>query len=181
MSFLGGLFAAELWAAAEAAAEGHEPSITGVFFPLINFLIFLYLGKRFVVPLIRDHLRLRREQIRSAVEEAGGEKERAEAAVRDYRDRMGRLDQESKQILEGFSAEAERDRARLLAEAEELSRKVRSDAAFLGEQEVRAARHRLREEMAETAQAAAQELLKSRLTAEDQRRLAEDFLRWVTR
>lgn len=179
MSLLGGVFAGELWAAASAGAEAHEPSLLGVIFPLINFLILLYLAQRFVLPLVRDHLRLRREQIRSAVVEAREEWERAEQIVREYRDRMARLGEESKKILAGLNAEAERDRTRLLAEAEELARKIKADAGFVGEQEVKVARRRLREEMAEIAQATAQGLLKSRITPEDQRRLMEDFLRGV--
>ncbi|MEK7782619.1 MAG: ATP synthase F0 subunit B [Candidatus Binatota bacterium] len=75
------LFLSELWASSSAGVEEHAASVTEIIFPLINFLIFLYLIKRFLLPVVRSHLRSRREQIVSALGEADESKRRAEEMV----------------------------------------------------------------------------------------------------
>lgn len=172
---------AQLWAAPSAGVEVHAASVTQVIFPLINFLIFLYLVKRFLFPFIKDHLRSRREEILRSVKEADEGRERAEAMVRDYRDRLARLDEETKKIRETLHAEGEREKIKLLAEAEELATKIRADADFLAQQELKVAQQRMREEIARIAQTAAEQAVQRHLTSADQRRLVEGFLQEVGR
>lgn len=170
------LFLSELWASSSAGVEGHAASVTEIIFPLINFLIFLYLIKRFLLPVVRSHLRSRREQIVAALGEADGSKRRAEDMVRDYRARLGRMADEANRLREELRADGEREKAKLLKEAEELAGKIKVDADFLAEQEIKLARQRLREEIARLAQEAAQKLIQSHLTPDDQKHLVEEFL-----
>lgn len=175
MKPLGLFFAAELWASASGAEE-HAVSITQLFFPLINFLIFAYVLKRFALPLVKDYLRSRRAEISSALKEADEAKGRAEATARDYRSRLAGLEEEAKKIREELRAEGEREKARLAREAEELALRIKADADFLADQEVKSARRKLREELARTARTAAEELVERHLTPADEGRLAEEFL-----
>lgn len=172
-------FLAELWAAGSAAAEAHGAPVSQVIFPLINFLIFLYLIKRFVLPFAREHLRTRRAEIATTVQEAEQSKGQAEAMVQDYRGRLRGLEDEAKRIGGELVAEGERERARLLREAEETALRVTADADFLAAQEVKSARRQLRAEMARMAQASAQRLIQSHFTSTDQNRLVEEFLSGV--
>ena len=57
-----------------------------------------------------------------------------------------------------------------------LALKIKDDAQFLAEQEVKIARQKIREEMANQAEATARELVQSNLTAADQSRLVQDFI-----
>jgi F-type H+-transporting ATPase subunit b len=173
------LFLAEAWAAPPGGVERHAVSVTQLIFPLINFLIFLYLLKRFLLPLVKAHLRLRREQIVAAVKEAEDGMERAGAMVQDYRSRLARREEEIKRIREALSAEGEREKVKLLREAEGLATKINSDADFLAGQEVRLAKQQVREEIARIAQAAADKVVQSHLTSADQKRLIEEFLSCV--
>ena len=157
---------AEAWASA-AGAEHHAPSIHQLWFPLINFLIFVYLIKRFAVPLIQDYLRSRREGILAAV------------TVRDYRERLVRLSQEVKQIEDSLKDEGAREKTKLLDEAQGLAAKIKEDARFLAEQEVKIARQKIREEMADRARASAAELVRRNLSSADQGRLVEEFVRGI--
>lgn len=179
MRLFGILFLAEALAAPPPGVEGHAASVTQLIFPLINFLIFLYLVKRFLFPFLRDHLRSRREEILAALKEADEGRERAEVLGRDYRGRLGRLDEETKEIREALRAEGVRERAKLLSEAEDIAVKIKADADFIAEQEVKMARVQVREEMARIAQAAAEKVVQSHLTSADQRRLVEEFVRGV--
>jgi len=177
MSLHGALFSAPAWAA--AGAEAHGASIAQIVFPLINFLIFIYLIKRFLLPFVRDHLRSRREQVVRAVREAAEAKEKAEAMAGDYRGRLARAVEETKKIKERLRAEGERERSKLLAEAEDLARRLRADGDFLAEQELKAARQEVRAEMARLARETAEELVRRHFTADDQKRLVEEFMREV--
>jgi F0F1-type ATP synthase membrane subunit b/b' len=57
---------------------------------------------------------------------------------------------------------------------------MQKDAAFLLEQEVKQMRLDLQRETVDLAVAAAGELLKKRVTPEDQERMAEEFLKTLT-
>ncbi len=173
--------ASELWASSAAGAEEHAASVTQLLFPLINFLIFLYLIKRFALPLVKSHLRARRDEIVTALGEADESKRSADALVRDYRARLARIHEESQRLRDELRADGERERARLLREAEDLATGIKADADFLAEQEVKLARQKLREEMARSAEEAAQRLLRAGLEPADQKRLVEEFLSGVGR
>ena len=179
MSLFTILFLSDLWASSAAGVEEHAASVTQVIFPLINFLIFFYLIKRFLLPMIKDHLRTRREEIVAALGEADESKRNAEVMIRDYRARLARMEEEAKKLREMFRAEGEREKAKLLREAEELAAKIRADADFLAEQELKLARQKVREEIARLAQAAAQKVIQDHLTPADQKRLVEEFLSGV--
>ena len=167
---------AEVWAASSAGAEEHAASITQLIFPAINFLIFLYLLKRYLMPFVKNHLRSRREEIAEAVGGAAAAKKQAEETVRACREQVARLDQTTKEILQTLRAEGDREKTKLLAEAEELADRIKTDADFLADQEVKGARQQVRYEIGRIAQEAAERALQHQLTSADQERLIGDFL-----
>lgn len=166
------MFVSVAWA---ATGEAHVPSITELIFPLINFLIFAYLIKRFGLPIIRDHLKQRRERLIAAVDAAQKAKAGADGYVRKYQELLKVLDDECERIRAALRAEGERERARIVAEAEESSAKLMADADFLAAQEVKMARQQIRVEMASQAEAAAIRLLQQHMAAVDQDRMVRDF------
>ena len=176
MSFLAALFSPVAWAASAVEAEEHAASVGELIFPLVNFLIFLYLIKRFVLPLARDYLKSRREGIAQSIREADEAKQRADALLRDYKNRLARLAEEIQAIREALRAEGEREKAKLLAEAKEIAERIKADADFLAEQEVRLARQELRREIVDAARAAAEKLIQNNLTVADQKRMVAEFL-----
>lgn len=176
MKLLVGLWITEVWAAGSGAEEAHGVSWFQLIFPLVNFLIFAYLVKRYLLPVLRNYLSERRGRIVSAVREAEQERARAEAMVQDYRGRLAGLEAEARELRETLRQEGERLRAKLVAEAGELAAKIKADAGFLAEQEVKAGRQQLRSELAALAQQQAAELLRRHLSPQDQRRLVEEFV-----
>ena len=173
--------ASELWASSAAGAGEHAASVTQLLFPSINFLIFLYLVKRFALPLVKSHLRSRREEIVAALAEADEGKRSADALVRDYRARLARIHEESRRLRDELRTDGEREKARLLTEAGDLATRIKADADFLAEQEVKLARQKLRAEIARAAEQAAQRLVRAGLEPADQGRLVEEFLSGVGR
>lgn len=165
---------AQAWAAEEAAHEA--PAISELLFPLVNFLLYVYLIKRFVLPAVRDFLRSRRQQVLTSIEDATQSKQKAEAFVKDYKARLGRLAQEIQEIQLLFRTEGEREKAKLLQEAERLVAKIKEDAMFLAQQEVKVARQKIREEMADQAERTAKELIQRYFSPADQSHLVADFI-----
>jgi len=169
---------AQVWAgeAAEHGAEHHGPSINDIWFPLGNFLIYAFILVKFALPLVRDFLKTRREEIVATITQATAKKQAAEALVSDYKTKVAGLDKEIQAMQAALRDEGEREKARLVAEAEALSAKIKQDALFLADQEVKIARQQLRQEMANEAEATARELVQRNLSAADQDRLAHEFI-----
>ena len=78
------------------------------------------------------------------VREAAAKKQRAEAIVQDYQGRLARVEQEIQSIAASLRAEGEREKAKLLSDAQTLAVRIKEDARFLADQEVRAARQKIR-------------------------------------
>ena len=174
---------AEAWASA-AGAEHHAPSVHQLWFPLINFAIFVFLagwllykkGLPGLMAPLKDHFRLRREEFLAVVGEAEAAKQGAEATVLDYQGRLERLDQEVQSIRETLRAEGDKEKTKLLSKAHGLAAKIKEDAQFLAEQEVKVARQKVRAEMADRARSVAAELVRRNLSYADQGRLVEEFV-----
>jgi F-type H+-transporting ATPase subunit b len=165
----------QAWAAF-AAEEPHGASINQIWFPLVNFLIFAFLIKIYLSPLLRNYLQSRRGQVLDAVRAGEAHKQRAEAFVHEYEARLARLSEETNSIQKALRAEAEREKAKLLSEADALAAKIRNDARFLADQEVKIAKQQLRQDMTEAAKAKALDLVRRHISAADQTRLVEYFI-----
>lgn len=179
MSILELLGPAQALAAATAAAEHHAPSISELWFPLGNFLIYAFIIVKFALPLVRDFLRTRHREVIEAVAAASAKKRAAEALVSEYKAKIAGLDKEIQSIDASWREAGQREMARLLAEAATLAAKITDDGRFLGEQEVRMARQQVREEIANRAEAAARDLIQRNLSAADQGRLVENFIQSI--
>jgi F-type H+-transporting ATPase subunit b len=174
------LSVAQAWASA-AEAEHHAPSITQILFPLGNFLIYAYIIKRFALPVVRDFLRSRRDEILVSIQGAAESKKQAEAALSGYQAKLAGIQREVDGIQAELQAEGEREKSKLIAEAESLAAKIKDDAVFLADQEVKTARQKIRFDMAVQAESTARELLGRHLSSGDQDRLAEDFIQSIGR
>ena len=169
---------AQAWASS-AAGEHHGPSIHEIWFPLVNFLIFFYLIARYALPTVRNFLQSRRDEVVATMAELSAKKQQAEALVQDYRQRLAVSDKEGAALRASLRDDGEREKSKLLSEAQTLAAKIRQDADFLAEQEVKVARQKLREKMAAQAAAAARELVQRNLSAADQTRLVEGFIQSI--
>jgi F-type H+-transporting ATPase subunit b len=165
------------WASPVIAAEGHGASASQLWLPLINFLIFGYLLKRFALPILRRYLSSRHRDIAAAIDEAAGAQRQAETNAREFRERIARMGEEATRLHLELRGVGETEKAKLLKEAENLAAKLRTDADLLAEQEIKAARQALREEIAGAAREAAAKRLRSHLQEADQKRLVEEFVR----
>lgn len=174
MNILAFFVTTQAWAA--GGAEHHAPSINDIWFPLGNFLIYAFILVKFALPLVRDSLKTRREEIVATIAQATAKKQAALALVSDYKTKVAGLDKEIQTMQVTLRDEGEREKARLVGEAEALAVKIKQDTVFLAEQEVKIARQQLRQEMANQAEATARGLVERNFSAADQHRLAQEFI-----
>ena len=169
---------AQLWAsqAASHGAEHQAPSIHDIWWPLGNFIIYAFILVKFALPLVRDFLKTRQEEVVSTIARASAKKSAAEALVSEYKAKIAGLDQQIATMQAALRDDGEREKVRLVDEAQSLALKIKEDAQFLADQEVKIARQQLRQEMANQAEAAARALVERNLSAADHHRLAQEFI-----
>ena len=168
---------AQAYASAAAEGEHHAPSINDIWFPLVNFIIYAFIIVKFAFPLIRDFLKTRREEVVAKIAQASAKKQAAEALVREYQSKLAGLGKEVQALQAALRQEGEREKSRLISDALATAVKIKEDANFLSDQELRTARQKLREEMANAAEATARQLIERNISAADQNRLVDDFVR----
>jgi F-type H+-transporting ATPase subunit b len=143
---------------------------------LLNSAILYYLLVRFAKKPIAEALKSRKSTILRGMEEAGKMKSDAEAQLAQYEQKLATLDQEIERVRADMRSSGEAERKRILADAKEKRTRMERDAQTLISQELKAAREGLTSEMARTALRSAEATLRSRITAADQSRLADDYL-----
>jgi F-type H+-transporting ATPase subunit b len=143
---------------------------------LINFGIlvaaYYFFGKNPVAAALQS----RRDSIAKDIEEARRMRGEAEERAKLYQRKLETLEEEVRLTKESLLRAGEAERERMLLEAEAKAERMRKDAEFLVEQEMKQVRADLLRETVEAAVAAAEQLLKSRVTAADQERIADDYL-----
>jgi F0F1-type ATP synthase membrane subunit b/b' len=125
---------------------------------------------------IATALQSRRDSIAKEIEEAQKIRQEAEARAKVYQAKLDTLAEDVRAAREALLRAGEAERDRIVSEAEAKAERMRKDAEFILMQEVKQMRQDLWREALESATLAAEKLLKQRVTAEDQERLAEDYL-----
>jgi F-type H+-transporting ATPase subunit b len=157
----------------------HEQPAYGAM--LLNFALLMGLYYWFGKAPVAEALKNRRAGIAKEIEEAKRMRDEAEARALKYQEKLKNLEAELKDVRESLKAAGEADRDRIVREAEEKAARMEKDAKFLVDQESKQLRAELTRNAVEMALAAAEELLKKRITSADQERLAEDYLSQLTK
>lgn len=169
-------FSREKQAEAKGETGEHNKPVTPFLYLLINAAIlfgaYYYLGKK----PVSDGLAARRATVARELDEAAKVKGEAEDRLADYKKRLAEMDKELQVIREEIIASGEKERDRIVKDAEEKAERMRKDAQFLLEQELKQLRNELVRHAVDMASAAAEEVLKSKLTQADHDRVADEFL-----
>lgn len=170
-----------LWAAAQG--EKHEPGIINLdksmILQVINLLILLFVLQRFLFKPIAQFLARRAEGVRQSLDEARQAREAAAKAQEEYRAQVAATQREAGAMREQVQREVEDERQRLLKASRDEAQRLVAEARAAIEQETRRARAQLREEAVNLSVSVAERLLERSLTGEDQKRLAEKYVREV--
>lgn len=139
---------------------------------IIAFFAFKYLSK----PIARA-MADRSETVRRTLDEASAGRREAEARLREAQEKNARLESEIQQLVDQTAVDIEREQAIILAEAQAGAERISRHARETFRQEIAKARAELHREAADLAVRLAEEHVRSTMTAEDQRRLAGDYLK----
>lgn len=170
----------------EKAARGEKDAhgnpvvpVTPYAYLLINAGILFFAYYKFGKKPIGDGLKERHDSVAKELAEAARIKQEAEERADEYKSKLERLEEELQQIKADIIKAGEADRARIVREAEEKAERMKKDAQFLLDQELKQLRNDMIAFTAEAAIAAAESVLKSKVTPADHDRLADEFLKDV--
>lgn len=168
-------------ALAAEAAQHEEPGIINlnvtILIQAINFLILIFLLSKFLFRPLTKFLADRSAGIAKSLAEAKAAHEAAARAQDEYQVRMRETQREIAAIRDQGQREVEEERQRLLRASREEADRLVAQAKAEIEAETKRAKASLREEAAGIALAAAERLLGRSLSGDDQKRLAEQYVR----
>jgi F-type H+-transporting ATPase subunit b len=156
--------------------DEEEPMSAPFVLALVNFALFLFILAKYGGPAAKQLASERHDQIKNALDEAGQLRAEAETKLADYDKRISGLDAEIATLVAGIRADAEADKARILAAAETQAATMKRDAEQRIAAEIEYARAALRSEVTAAAAKATEQLLRDKLQPADQEKLVNTFI-----
>jgi F-type H+-transporting ATPase subunit b len=169
------------------ASSGGEAEHTGShggfgkndWFRIMNFTVLfvvLFLLLRKPIP---KALNGRIQGIKDQLNDLEARKAEAEKQLAAYNQKLSTLETEAESILADYVRQGEEAKARILKEAEAASEKLQAQASRNIEHEFELVKSRLQQEILKTSLEKAEALIKSKISAQDQERLVEEYLQKV--
>jgi len=153
----------------------HTPWLSFLF-KVINFLILMAIFIKVLKKPLGNFLRNRQSKVRQALEDAEKARQEAGRRMQEYERRLAHIDEEIDEIHRTLKEEGEREKARIIQEAERMAEEIKAQARATTEQEIRVAQRVLREEVADLAVQLAEEILKKSMSKSDQKKLVEEYV-----
>lgn len=145
----------------------------------LSFGLMVGLLAYFVTKPIRQGLKDRTAEIEKTLADAQAAKEAAEAKHSEYSEKLAKATEEIAVITDSIRREGELERDKIIAAAKELAVKIEQEADSKASSVVAKARVELREEAARLAVELAEDMLKKQVSAEDQKRLVDEYMQKV--
>ncbi len=114
--------------------------------------------------------------IAQELETLEAKKAEVEKQLADYNASLARLDEEAEKIIAGYIRQGEEAKARILKEAEAAAEKLKEHAQKNIAHQFEQAKITLQQQVVEKALARAEQLIKEKISAEDQHRLVGEYL-----
>jgi F-type H+-transporting ATPase subunit b len=143
---------------------------------ILNAALLYYVLYRFARKPVAGALKNRKASILKGMNEASRMRDDAEARLSDYEAKLERIEDDIERVKTEMREASRIEREKVLAEARARRERMERDARLLVEQELAATRELMKRELVTQALASAAETLKKRLSDEDGRRLADEYL-----
>jgi F-type H+-transporting ATPase subunit b len=157
-----------------------EPASPPFIFAVLNFVLLLALLAWKGRPAVRKVAADRHDMIKSALDEAAELRKQAADKLAQYEARLKEADAQIKALVEGMRADAKKEEERILAAAETQAAMMKRDAELRIAAEIELARVQLTREVTAAAIAAAEKLLRDKMTPADQQQLVGGFIAGIT-
>jgi F-type H+-transporting ATPase subunit b len=160
------------------AAEEHGHSMWPDFLQrVLNFTIMVavlvFLFKKLN---LKQYFTKRTENIANTLRDLEEKKKEAERSYQEYKQKLARLDEETDRILQDYIEQGEREKSKIIANAEKAATDIRQQTDLAIAQEIKSAKESLQREIAELSVTAAETLLKEKIADDDQKKLVDDFM-----
>lgn len=165
-----------LCASGEGGTKGWVSTDT---FRVMNFAV-LVVALIFVLrkPLSQA-LSSRIKTIKEQLDDLEAQKADAEKQLADYNDKLAQLEKEAEKIVEDYVRQGNEAKARILKEAEASAAKLQDQARRNIEHEFKQAKLELQKEIFEKSLVKAEEIIKSKISDDDQDRIVDEYLKKV--
>ncbi|HVE71652.1 MAG TPA: ATP synthase F0 subunit B [Thermoanaerobaculia bacterium] len=169
----------------EGAAEGaehHEQTYFGIpgwILKIANMVLFISVLAYFVGGPVKKAFAARSEAIKRAADEARERREKADRMAGDIQARLSAIEAEVQAIHARAVAEGERQKRELTVAAEAESKKILAAARTEVDNRLKHARTELTEYAGQLAAERAEQILREKITEQDQTKLFQESLREV--
>ena len=167
---------------AAPGAEHHEKTYFGIpgwILKIANMVLFIGVLAYFVGGPVKKAFAERSAAIRRTADEARERRIKADQMASDIQARLTQIEQEVRAIHERAQAEGERQKRELIAAAEAEAEKIRTAARNEVENRLKHARTELTAYAGQLASERAEQILREKITADDQSKLFQESLREV--
>lgn len=117
--------------------------------------------------------------IKGQLEELEERKKDAEKELAEYNEKLSLLDQEAGKIVQSYIKQGNEAKARILKEAKSAAQKLEEQAKRNIEHEFKRAKLELQEDILEKSLLKAEEIIKNKITVEDQKKQIDEYLEKV--
>jgi F-type H+-transporting ATPase subunit b len=152
---------------------------TGLVWILINFAVLMWILDKLLFSKLRQKTADRHDQIKNELDKATAARKEAEGIIREYRQRMDKLDDEAAELMADAKRRAEADRKSIIAGAEEEAARIKSAATAAADREAEFRRRQLENEIVDRAVDRAEALLRQKLQPTDQKRMVDDYVQRI--
>ena len=168
----------------EEGAEKHEEKLYFGFVPgwilkLLNMILFIGVLVYFIGGPVKKAMADRSAAIRRAADEAREHRAKADQMAGDIQARLTAIEQEVRAIHERAQAEGERQKRELIAAAEAEAQKILAAARTEVDNRLKNARTELTAFAGQLASDRAEDILRQKITEQDQKKLFQESLREV--
>jgi len=152
-----------------------------IFWTVVTFVVLMFILKKVAWKPILSALDQRESSIRESLEKAEKAKEEAEKILLENKERLAKADEESKQLVNKSREYAESLKEQMLKESKDQAQKIVNDATLEIERQRESAFDELKSQVAEIAVQAAEKILKENLNKETQKKIADNYIKEITK
>jgi F-type H+-transporting ATPase subunit b len=117
--------------------------------------------------------------IKDQLDELETKKKAAEKQLAEYNEKFSQLEQDAQKLIEDYIRQGNEAKMRIIAEAKQTAEKFEEQAQRNIEHEFKQAKIKLQEEILDKALVKTEEIIKNKITAQDQEKLVDEYLEKV--
>ncbi|HOJ43994.1 MAG TPA: ATP synthase F0 subunit B [Syntrophorhabdaceae bacterium] len=145
-------------------------------FKFINFAVLVGLLIKFAGKPLKNYLANRHKAIKQKYEDAERALKEAEALKAQYEEKLSRLNDEIEAFKKSVMEETEREKQKILAEANQFAARIKEQARLTYEQEAKEIMGRIKEEIAKMTMEKTEKILREKFSKSDHMRMVDEFI-----